>query len=257
MRVYPEDETDREDLAELNAEPWMVEQLKLNPEYPHWGPYEDCMAKPGGGWEAPVVHETWLDFTPLALDDWNEVVHFYFEIDRAADRCPACTGSGYNEATERLSDDWYDMAGTGRRWCNALTQDEVALLHREARLFVFHDQAWGPEEPCPSAEAVNKHEGHVGHDAINRGMMVRARAERLGVYGLCAQCSGHGYVYTVPVAQLGLVLWVLHPRKGASRGVHVKRIERRDLPSVYRFLRSAADRNAERFSRIPIDPERP
>lgn len=45
MRTKPQDDDDREDLAKLNAEPWMVKALELNPDYPHWGPHEDYMAK--------------------------------------------------------------------------------------------------------------------------------------------------------------------------------------------------------------------
>lgn len=37
MRTYPTDEYDIEALKKLNAEPWMVELLKCNPDYPFWG----------------------------------------------------------------------------------------------------------------------------------------------------------------------------------------------------------------------------
>jgi hypothetical protein len=45
-------------------------------------------------------------------------------------------------------------------------------------------------------------------------------------------------------------MWVLHPRKGCSRGVEVKNIKQNELPEIFKYLRSAADRNAERFGKI-------
>ena len=44
MRSMPSDDGDREELARLNAAPWQVECLSLNPSYPCWGPGEDHMS---------------------------------------------------------------------------------------------------------------------------------------------------------------------------------------------------------------------
>jgi hypothetical protein len=44
---------------------------------------------------------------------------------------------------------------------------------------------------------------------------------------------------------------VLHPRKGSSRGVEVQNIQEPELPTVYRYLRDAAQRNAYRFAAVP------
>ena len=47
-------------------------------------------------------------------------------------------------------------------------------------------------------------------------------------------------------------MWFIHPRKGAARGVRLNHIEtEEDLECVYDYLREAAARNAERFSKIP------
>ena len=88
------------------------------------------------------------------------------------------------------------------------------------------------------------------HDAINRSILIKHKAKRFGVPVRCTECSGHGHVFTEPAAKLGLVLWVLHPRKGASRGVHIKNIEEKELPKVLAFLRAARDRNSDRFARL-------
>ena len=66
----------------------------------------------------------------------------------------------------------------------------------------------------------------------------------------CPTSEGHGNLFTGP-AYLTLVLWVLHPRKGCSRGVEVNHIEQDELPAVYSYLRQAAERNATRFSLVP------
>jgi hypothetical protein len=101
------------------------------------------------------------------------------------------------------------------------------------------------------AEEVNQKErsGSV-HDAINRMLLIKYRAERLGVYGECMVCEGHGYVYTAPTPTLALTLWVLHPRKGASRGVEIASVREDGLPAVRAYLRAAAERNADRFAKI-------
>ena len=58
MRTYP-DKDDMKDLADLKAPAWMVELLKSNPAYPHWGPHEDYMiVKEGAGWHAPIFYNS-------------------------------------------------------------------------------------------------------------------------------------------------------------------------------------------------------
>ena len=90
-----------------------------------------------------------------------------------------------------------------------------------------------------------------GHDTINKWICVEAMAKEMGVYGKCEHCGGDGRLFTEPAAHLNLILWVLHPRKGCSRGVEVKNIQEGELPDIYKYLRTAAERNAERFSKLP------
>jgi hypothetical protein len=91
----------------------------------------------------------------------------------------------------------------------------------------------------------------LGHDSINQWIAVKRRCERLGVPSTCPTCEGHGHVFTEPAAHVSLTLWWLHPRKGCSRGLEVTRLQQDDMPAVFAFLRGAAQRNAERFGRIP------
>lgn len=251
MRSYPEDsEWDRRDLARLNAAPWMIECLRLNPDYPHWGPHEDYMCTKGDGWNSAVKHEMWSAFGPWNLDDMNECVHFYFEVNRGSHNCTFCDGQAINPATMKIANDFYDFGETGRRWCDAITQDELDALIRDGRI-----------RGNPSLEFVNQVNGRhrtarapfdlgvVDHDAINRWILIKARAKRLGVYGPCEHCD-KGTIWDADVAHVSLVLWWLHPRKGASRGIEIERIEQSELPAVYAFLSAAAKRNADRFAKI-------
>lgn len=246
MRNIPQDASDREDLERLNAEPWQVDALSYNPDYTSWGNYEDYMGDHNPGWSSPVERDTWkeMDFN---LNDLNEVVNFYFEIVRDSVVCPHCDGEGYNLPTLKISRDFYDFANTGNRWCDRITQDEVDALIAKGRLYQFKGN-----EPV-TAERVNAAERQSSgvHDAINRWILIETRARRLGVWGQCPHCEGHGHIFTAPAAHLALQLWVLHPRKGAARGVYVKTIEQADLPAVIAYLRRAADRNASRFGRLP------
>ena len=111
MKYYP-NEYDKEELRKLNVEPWMVELLKLNPGYLSWGPYEDYMADKESQWGSRVVYESWQDFGPWKLDDLNEVVNFYFYLERDSTECLQCDGSGYNYKTNKLRDDWYSFNTT-------------------------------------------------------------------------------------------------------------------------------------------------
>jgi hypothetical protein len=53
---------------------------------------------------------------------------------------------------------------------------------------------------------------------------------------------------------LCLLAWVLHPRKGASRGMEVRNVRQEHLPAVYAWLRAAAAVNAACFALVP-DPD--
>lgn len=282
MRQFP-DENDPDDVKEverLKAKPWMYETLKLNPKYVHWGPGEDYMKgeTKEGGWNSAIVQPDWKSMFgaqahPLepsetepgfTLDDLNEVVHFYFAIVRDSEDCERCGQSGYNPETRRLSENFYaqrqasglSVEEISRRlmlgqavvdalgkevpgWSRELTDEEIEYLRTERRLFNM--------APDATNDAVRV---KYLHDAINQHMLVKHRATRLGFYGKCSECDGHGYVYTAPAAHLELTFWLLHPRKGASRGVTIKNIEEAELPAVYDFLKSASERNTDRFRKV-------
>lgn len=149
MRYYPTDKSDWEEIKDLGLRKndWRVNALKKNPSYLSWGNHEDYMCS-RTGWESPVelesVDKLW------GLDELNELVNFYFNIHRDSKDCERCDGSGYNAATKKLSDDWYDFANRGTRWCDKITQDEVQALWDAGRLRDFKN--------IPTAEEVNEKE---------------------------------------------------------------------------------------------------
>lgn len=280
MRQFPEDDDDRKEVERQRIPAWMLDCLKLNPKYVHWGPYEDYMWKPGAnepdpppptniidamftpkknhGWDSRVITEKWAERS-FDLDELNEVVNFYFYAQRDSQNCAACGGSGSNPATKLIADTFYEHSSpTGEFWNDKITQDEVDALVEHHRL---HDltsvfvagEGWKKKDgPNPTAAEVNAWQRGrgMGHDGINRWILIETRARRLGVYGKCEACEGHGGVFTADSARLGLVLWVLHPRKGCSRGVDIRNIREDELPAVFSYLSEAAQRNADRFKGI-------
>lgn len=324
MRSYPDmkDKYERKEAERLNAEKWQFDLLRLNPSYVHWGPHEDYMCRPGTeeppdpdedldddspfmklfaqrqrrdhGWEQRILYKTWKDHQ-VELDELNEVVNFYFSVERDSRRCRNCRGTGYHPDSFWVKDSFYEHSnpflkgkypspemlakyGEGfrkfceemqhqREWHTNITQDEVDELLKHSRLYDFtHEvvegKGWQPKKPAvhPTADQVNRWARRepgpgiptclMGHDGINRSICIEQRCKRLGLPQTCPDCEGHGYIYTAPKAHVSLTYWLLHPRKGCSRGVEVKYIEREDLPKVFKFLREAAKRNAQRFSKV-------
>jgi hypothetical protein len=286
MRTYP-DLKDKYDVAELEnikAHPWQLEMLKMNPSYVHWGNHEDYMCNDKGGWGSRVSLNGWDDH--FQLDEYNELVNFYFLLRRESHECPHCNGQGLNPASKRIFDSWYDFEERGTRWCDNINDIEVKALVRSGRLhdlikpvravnskkltstmYWFDEETnkwkgWVKingkdrkvqvEEPeYPTAEQVNTWSkgGGFGHDAINRNICCRTRAITQGVWGACEHCV-EGRIYDAEHATLKLQMWFLHPRKGCSRGVLIEEILEEEIPEVIKYLKEAKKRNNQRFSKI-------
>lgn len=272
MRTLPEDDDDRAELDRLNVEPWMADCLKINPEYVFWGPGEDYMSTKGEGWSASQEVDGWSAFGPWKLDELNECVNFYFELERPSEKCEACDASGYNPETKIIADTFYDFGdysidfenwrvlgsienarkpggATGRKWCNRITQDEVDALVAAGRLGGKPVSA-AVVNAANSEGAPRNFTSNYDHDGINRMILIETRAKRLGVYGSCTTCDGHGFVFTAPRGHLNVVLWILHPRKGCSRGVRVRNLSAVDADAAKQWLREAAKRNVQRFGKL-------
>lgn len=247
MRTFPKEKYDFKDLEKLglNIKDWKVQVLKMNPSYVFWGNNEDYMVN-RDGWEKGAIlnsiDELW------ELDEYNELVNFYFLLHRESVNCNDCDGQGLNKETKKIADDWYDFDRKGTRWCDNINDNEVKALWMAGRLKCDF-------KTMPTVKEVNdwskSHKG-IGHDAINRHICVKARAESLGVYGHCEKCHGEGYIYTEEKVHLQLQMWFLHPRKSASRGVILTNIEKDDLPKIIEYLKEAKKRNNKRFSKLGV-----
>ena len=255
MRSYdPENEDDIAALAEINPETWQTELLMLNPAYTHWGPHEDCMWNKDEGYTSPMSFNSWKDFD-LVLDDWNEVVHFYFNIQRPSQKCSHCI-NGYHRDTVQLRD-------TFKTWIDQLQQDEVNTLVHDGMLKELVQTEYNREteryelkagENYPEADTVNAyHKNQSTHNIFYSSDMyyfLKAHSAYKGLHFICENCQGKTYEYTDTKCTVNLVLWILHPRKGASRGCEIKNITQPELPEVFHYLNVAAQRCAERVAKI-------
>ena len=275
MRKYPDlnYEYDKEDLKKLNVKQWQLDLLKLNPEYVYWGNYEDYMWRDDKGWESRCFLDSFKDM--WELDEYNECVNFYFELYRENHRCPICNGQGLNESTLDLYNTWYKHLNyQNYSWSDKLEKEEVLALAKEGRLHNFYKglhvyfdkerNKWKIHNykknkdfyvnriKLPSPEEVNDfYRSGMGHDSINCWICVEARAKKLGVYGKCDnEGCDNGFIYDEEKGKVALQLWILHPRKGCSKGVYIKEVKKKDLLKIFDYLLEAKKRNSKRFSKI-------
>lgn len=132
-----------------------------------------------------------------------------------AKSCPDCRdefgdNTGLNRESSRIASYYYAShidiwpLKVKMMWHDKITQDEVQALVEANRLWDFTrewipGEGWKDKDPpyTPTAEEVNAWERDgFGHDAINRWILIEARCKRLGVWGLCPTCNGHGDLAT-------------------------------------------------------------
>ena len=251
----------------MNAEPWQLSLLDLNPNYPAWGPKDDDTysdPKKAETFDSPLSYDSWSEFRSgfdTVPDRLNEVVHFYFDVSRAAKECASCDASGFSPEAIALDKSFYNHDGDGDGWCNKITLDEVQALVKRDRLSSFIGGQWHRPKVVDLAfvALVNKANSlgsrgseylHLQHDAMNRHVLVRRRCERLGADWKCPECEGHGEVFIAEAAHVELGLWILHPGRNASRFVEIKLVKRGDLPGIMQLLSAAAEHNAARFAKV-------
>lgn len=220
MQFDPNDEWDVDYVKKIGAEPWMLDALAINPSYCGWHPGDDYMlgsARPGehGGFGHAIKIKSWGEFT-FPLDEMNVFADFHFNVHADETCCTACNSSGYSEVARAVIG---SLVGVLLR---TLSPEEQAAVRKVSL--------------AADSEAISS----SGRDAVAR--------MRLGAAIHCADCEGSG-VSSFNNTRLQLELWVLHPRKGASRGVIIDRIEKHEVKEACDFLRKAAEANAQRFTR--------
>jgi hypothetical protein len=208
--------------------------------YCGWQAGDECMTpcKKGGEdgsyWDESLTYPTWEAFREnhSSGNRLNVVVDFYFEA--YTENCPDCS-LGYTPEAQELYDTFYDD------WQHALTQDEVDALLTEGRLFNVKEE----DEVTP--ENYREYLGRFGHDATNKSILIKVRTNRLGIKRTCPTCDGHASVCPTDKF-VTLNIWLTHPRKGASRGIHIKKVPVRKLDEVREFLRGDAEILRKRFA---------
>lgn len=215
MHFNPNDEWDVDYVKKIGAEPWMIDTLAINASYCGWDPGDDYMLgtpRNGehSGWSHALKVDNWNAFC-IPVDELNVFVDFHFCLTADETPCRACNGRGYSEVARLV------MASLR---LEDLSTEELAAVRK----------ATGNEDTIGSS-----------------GCHVVAQM-RLGPRLNCAMCRGSG-VSSISNTRLQLVLWLLHPRKGASRGVIIDRIEKHEIKEVCDFLRKAAEANTQRFTR--------
>lgn len=155
---------------------------------------------------------------PLDFDWPLNKVWYGFVSPYRGSKCEPCDGSGYNQETRQIADDFYAFDDRSRSWRASITVDEVQALLDGDRLW---DLYWPwepggrkmpqPQKPKATQEMADKVNaangagrsplGEFGHDAINRGILIEARAKRLGVWGYCKWCKGNGKLWSSTTAK--------------------------------------------------------
>lgn len=241
--LYPGDDYNKRLVEWIAPEEWMVECLKMNPNYTSWGPYEEYMSKnDDGGWDNPMIFKTWKEFGPLKLDKYNEIVNFYFEIERKSEPCEFCGESGLNENAKIFHETWE---------CNNETICENTMTQIALDALWEHDFLKKKFKAKPTLEEfIAWSVTRQGNIELSYLISCELNNKNNGYFSHCKKCKGHRRNFTEPEAKLGLVLWILHPRRGCSRGFHIKKIQREELPNVVKLLQEAAQRNSDRFSKL-------
>lgn len=277
MMEYPQTEYEwKEARDRLKAAEWMIEMLRLNP--PCVDLAEDPEVKDCGEWEPRPDGSP-----PVRLGEYDGVFTFAFYLRREGEECPQCHGHGWNEETRRLEDRFYSYRPAfarveGEGWHDQITQDEVDALVAEGRLHAlthrWNGTEWESTGYRPTAEEVNAIQrasrwdivplgdgrqitppfALAQHDAINRLILTRVRAERLGIFGYCPHCE-EGTVYHDPVAELRLLLWVVRGRKARVRLLDMG-VPQEQVGSILSFLRAAAEHNTQRFAAVLAHSEK-
>jgi hypothetical protein len=133
----------------------------------------------------------------------NQVWPGYLMPDHLREReCAGCGGDGYSVEAQAIAGTFYphQTGNDALAWHDKIGQAEVDNLVAQGRLTAWRDGDW--QKVPRTADEVNEEQrarrGFLGHDAINRMMLVRFRCERLGITEKCPDCDGHGCVEVYP-----------------------------------------------------------
>jgi hypothetical protein len=207
--------------------------------YTGWSPDGDYLS--GKGWTATQSYPSFQAFCDawsdgdraLALldDDMNLVADFYFD----ARLCTACEG-GYTADYKAECD---RLAREG--WGSLTDVDFEAWRAGDAGLALA-------DKVTTRKQWIAALEGRQTFSLVGGMTIYEVVCARLAAAGLavdCPVCKGEG---STDEAGVDLQLWILHPRKGAGRGVTIENIQPEDLDPIRAWLRRSFDKHREHFA---------
>jgi hypothetical protein len=245
---------------------------------------DDLGREPQGGWNSRLLYKNWSEFG-IELDELNECINFYFSVERKSKNCPVCYGCGYHPDAQWVSESYYAHSSPFKAQSAKEHANQIFMASFTGNL---SDNSCLGKNIYPTQDILDKYgykftkfceqmrETKVGWhqlplhsteikalkdagrenielvEGINKGILVRTRCERFGIPLYCTECEGRGDVFVETEAHLMLTLWIIHPRKGASRGVEIEYVSKDEFPLAVKFLQEAAKRNAERFENVSL-----
>ena len=233
-------DADEEDLNFDSLPEYMKRCLALNNHYTFWGNGQDYMGSNKGQWDSDCelnnFDEMW------ELDDLNELANYYFRVEKKVRQCDACEGNGLSRrAEEERENIRYDNRNLVEEDLDALDKDGWFDLRRYG----------GRPKSIKEFLTASKYQEFT-IDALRIHTILRGRAERGGYDYLCPNCQGNGCLNIDSEYHLALQIWMLHPRKGSSCGILIHNITEKDLPAVYKLLRTAKDRFDSKFDKLDL-----
>lgn len=153
--------------------------------------------------EAHQLHRQWYGLAPFAPASTGSTP---WTLDNPsvrvqAERQVAIAAWFYGTGEANIAKEAHRLADLfNTRWMHHLAQEDVDALVEAGRLMDFthtcsRENGWVKIEPpvTPTAAEVNEWSlAGMGHDAINQGVVLRARSERDGIAYECPTCDGHG-----------------------------------------------------------------
>lgn len=166
-----------------------------------------------------------LDFSWPLDTTWSGYVNTFWQRSR---NCETCEGTGSSKAARMLHDRWYgydtdpvwiyDARGlryNDAAWCYHLDEEDVAALLAGNRLWDFTRRPrsdaqraqlreqknnggsgfwlreWNGYTPTPEEVNAWSHTG-LGHDGLNRSIVISAKLAKQNIAGACRVCEGYG-----------------------------------------------------------------
>lgn len=109
--------------------------------------------------------------------------------------CQKCNGTGYNEATRKLSEEWFTHTRKDGKegWMYHLEETEINALFNANNGILYPFK----EGYIPTPEELNNRTKFeiFPLGVLSREVCIRTRAKSLGIYEVCDYCKGEGHIW--------------------------------------------------------------